>query len=105
MATRPTRSAPTAWPCLAARHGIPFYVAAPHSTFDLALADGSGIPIEERAAAEVTAPGGWQIAPEDGIKVFNPAFDVTPAELITAIITDRGVLRPPFRESIARLLS
>ncbi len=88
---------------LAARFGIPFYVAAPFSTFDLTLADGSGIPIEERSREEVAAPMGCQAAP-DGVKVFNPAFDVTPAELIAALITDRGVIRPPYRENIARML-
>ncbi|MCE5269891.1 S-methyl-5-thioribose-1-phosphate isomerase [bacterium] len=88
---------------LAARFGIPFYVAAPFSTFDLSLADGSGIPIEERAREEVAAPLGRTAAPE-GVRVFNPAFDVTPAELIAGLITDRGVIRPPFRENIARLL-
>jgi len=85
---------------LAARaHGIPFYVAAPHSTFDLSTPDGDAIPIEERAAAEVTEIGGVCIAPE-GITVANPAFDVTPAEFITAIITDAGILRSPYREAI-----
>lgn len=74
----------------AAHHGIPFYVAAPFSTVDASLAEGSLIPIEHRAASEVTA-----FVPE-GAEVFNPAFDVTPAGLISAIITDRGVFRPPF---------
>lgn len=80
---------------LAKAHGIPFYVAAPRSTFDLSLESGSGIPIEERAAEEVDA------AP--GVEVYNPAFDVTPAELIAALVTDRGVVRPPYRENIKRL--
>jgi len=88
---------------LAARFGIPFYVAAPFSTFDLSLADGAGIPIEERAREEVAAPLGRTAAPE-GVRVFNPAFDVTPAGLIAGLITDRGLIRPPFRENIARLL-
>ncbi len=90
--------------CLAARHGVPFYVAAPFSTFDLEITDGSLIPIEQRDSAEITAPRGVQFAPE-GVDVFNPAFDVTPAELITGIITDRGVLKPPFTDSIRSLLS
>jgi methylthioribose-1-phosphate isomerase len=80
---------------LAARaHGVPFYVAAPSSTVDLATPDGARIPIEERAAGEVTAWGGRRTAPE-GVGVWNPAFDVTPAELVTAIITDRGIFSPP----------
>ena len=78
---------------LANRHGVPFYVAAPWSTVDLNTPEGSKIPIEERSEREVTHCGGNRIAPE-GVKVFNPAFDVTPAGLITAIITDRGVFRP-----------
>ena len=82
-------------------HGIPFYVAAPFSTFDLTIPDGSGIPIEERGAAEVASPFGSRVAPE-GASVYNPAFDVTPAALISAIVTERGLLRPPFAESIRR---
>jgi methylthioribose-1-phosphate isomerase len=79
---------------LAARaHGVPFYVAAPSSTVDLATPDGSRIPIEERAREEVARVGDRTVAPE-GVPVWNPAFDVTPAELITGIITDRGVLAP-----------
>ena len=79
---------------LAARaHGVPFYVAAPSSTVDLATPDGAAIPIEERAAEEVAALGGRRSAPA-GVQVWNPAFDVTPAELVTAIITDRGVFEP-----------
>lgn len=78
---------------LAKHHGIPFYVAAPSSTFDLSLESGEKIPIEERNAAEVTHPFGHQIAPE-GVDVYNPAFDVTPAELITAIITENGIVKP-----------
>jgi methylthioribose-1-phosphate isomerase len=81
---------------LAAReHGVPFYVAAPFSTLDAELPDGSGIPIEERDPAEVTEIRGVRVAPE-GVKVYNPAFDVTPAELVTAIITDAGVFRAPY---------
>jgi methylthioribose-1-phosphate isomerase len=79
---------------------VPFYVAAPASTFDLGLPSGDAIPIEERAAAEVSRIGDMWTAPE-GAAVFNPAFDVTPADLVTALITDRGVLRPPYGESIA----
>jgi methylthioribose-1-phosphate isomerase len=88
---------------LAKRHGIPFYVAAPLSTFDPKIADGSQIPIEERPAAEVTGYRGTRWAPE-GVSVRNPAFDVTPAELVTAIISEKGIATPPYRESIAALL-
>ena len=85
---------------LAARaHGIPFYVAAPCSTIDRSVPDGDAIPIEERAAAEVTEIGGVRIAPE-GVTVATPAFDITPAACITAIITDTGILRPPYSEAI-----
>ncbi len=87
---------------LAKRHGIPFYVAAPLSTFDPKIPDGSHIPIEERPESEVTGYGDNRWAPQ-GVKVRNPAFDVTPAELITAIITEKGVARPPNRDSIAKL--
>ena len=86
---------------LAGAHGVPFYVAAPWSTIDVACPNGEAIPIEERSADEVTHIAGTTIAPE-GVRVKHPAFDVTPARLITAIITDRGVLRPPFTESIQR---
>lgn len=87
---------------LASYHGLPFYVAAPLSTVDLTLESGAEIPIEERSPQEVTHLCGVRVAPE-GVGVWNPAFDVTPAELITAIITDRGVARPPYRESLAAL--
>jgi methylthioribose-1-phosphate isomerase len=80
---------------LARAHGIPFYIAAPLSTIDPALSDGSAIPIEERKPEEVTHIAGIRIAPE-GIDVYNPAFDVTPHNLITAIVTEVGVLKPPF---------
>ena len=83
---------------LARHHGIPFYVAAPRSTVDLNAAGGSAIPIEERNVREVTHVGNIRIAPV-GAAVRNPAFDVTPAALITAIITERGVFRPPYRFS------
>jgi methylthioribose-1-phosphate isomerase len=80
---------------IAARHhGVPFYVVAPSSTIDPALADGGGIPIEQRDPAEVAAPEGLALAPE-GTQAWNPAFDVTPAELITAIVTERGVFEGP----------
>lgn len=85
---------------LAQAHDIPFYVAAPSSTFDRFLADGSLIPIEQRDPSEVTHGFGKQTAP-DGVAVYNPAFDVTPARLIAGIITEKGVLRPPYQESIA----
>jgi methylthioribose-1-phosphate isomerase len=84
---------------LAKEHGIPFYVAAPWSTFDLAAADGSQIPIEERSAKEVTHVGSSQVAPA-GAHVRNPAFDVTPHRYITAIVTDRGIFHPPFSKSL-----
>jgi len=88
---------------LAHAHNVPFYIAAPLTTIDPDCANGTLIPIEERSAAEVTSFGGKNIAPE-GVTVRHPAFDVTPARLITAIITDRGVLRAPFDESIRRAL-
>ena len=78
---------------LAKAHGLPFYVAAPSSTFDLTLADGSSIPIEQRDPREVTHGYGRATAPE-GVDVYNPAFDVTPADLIAGIITERGVISP-----------
>jgi methylthioribose-1-phosphate isomerase len=88
---------------LARQHGIPFYVAAPVSTVDLALATGDLIPIEERDAREVTHIREQRLAPE-GVAVENPAFDVTPGEFVAAIITDRGVARPPYTESLRKLL-
>jgi len=81
---------------LAKRFGVPFYVAAPSSSIDATLADGSRIPIEQREAREVTHVAGVATTPE-GVSVFNPAFDVTPAELITGIITEHGVHQPPYR--------
>jgi methylthioribose-1-phosphate isomerase len=89
---------------LAREHDIPFYVAAPLSTIDLATADGDGIPIEERNAREVTHVGAARLTPE-GAQVRNPAFDVTPARFVTAIITERGIARPPFTESLRLLCS
>lgn len=83
-------------------HGIPFYIAAPTSTFDFTIATGAQIPIEERKADEVRHFRSEQTAPE-GVAVFNPAFDVTPAELITGIITEHGVLKAPYTESIKKL--
>jgi len=85
---------------LAARHRVPFYVCAPISSVDLETADGAAIPIEERAALEVTEVRGRRIAPV-GTAVWNPAFDVTPAELITGLVTEEGVLRPPFGPALA----
>ena len=85
---------------LARHHGIPFYVAAPSSTFDLSLADGERIPIEQRDPREITHGFGRQTAP-DGIDVYNPAFDVTPAALIAGIITERGIIRPVNAATIA----
>jgi methylthioribose-1-phosphate isomerase len=84
---------------LAKEHRIPFYVAAPFNTIDLATATGAGIPIEQRNPREVTHSNGKQMTP-DGVGIENPAFDVTPAKYITAIITERGVLRAPFSDSI-----
>jgi methylthioribose-1-phosphate isomerase len=85
---------------LARHHGLPFYVAAPTSTIDPATPSGDRIVVEERDPAEVTAPLGVPVAPE-GTPARNPAFDVTPAELVTAIVTERGVLRPPYGASLA----
>jgi methylthioribose-1-phosphate isomerase len=87
---------------LAARHGIPFYIAAPRSTFDRDCPDGAAIPIEFREGNEVGGYGTTRWSP-GGLYAYNPAFDVTPAELIAAFITEQGVLRPPFGPSIARL--
>ncbi len=87
---------------MARRHGVPFYVAAPLSSIDLNCPNGASIPIEERAGRELTEFGGKQIAPK-GVHTFNPAFDVTPAELVTAIITERGVAYPPYTESLRAL--
>ncbi|MCW5965381.1 MAG: S-methyl-5-thioribose-1-phosphate isomerase [Bryobacterales bacterium] len=89
---------------LAKENGVPFYVAAPISTIDLKLASGDEIPIEERAASEVTRVGGVEVAP-DGIAVANPAFDVTPHRYVTGIITERGVARAPYTESLATLVN
>jgi methylthioribose-1-phosphate isomerase len=88
---------------LAAAHNIPFYVAAPTTTFDLSLASGDLIPIEQRASEEITHGFGRQTAPA-GIGVYNPAFDVTPARLIRAIITERGIIDPVNRETIAQVV-
>ena len=87
---------------LAKEHAIPFYVAAPFSTIDLETPDGSRIPIEQRSAREVTHMGDRQIAPT-GVKVENPAFDVTPHQYVTAIITELGVAREPYAETLRKL--
>jgi methylthioribose-1-phosphate isomerase len=87
---------------LAREHGIPFYVAAPWSTLDLATAHGDLIPIEQRSATEVTHSNGKQMTPH-GVAIENPAFDVTPAKYVTAIITERGVLRSPYEQSIQNM--
>lgn len=87
---------------LAKYHGVPFFVAAPYSTFDLKICDGRDIPIEQREPDEILAAAGWASA--GAPSVFNPAFDVTPAELITAIITDRGVIENPCQQAIESLL-
>jgi methylthioribose-1-phosphate isomerase len=88
---------------LAKENGVPFYVAAPISTLDLTLTDGDQIPIEQRAAEEVTHVHGVPVAP-DGTTVENPAFDVTPNRYVTAIVTERGVARPPYLESLRKLV-
>ena len=90
--------------CLAARHGIPFYVAAPRTTLDPALATGAAIPIEERPADEVRTAFGHPIAPRE-VPVRNPSFDVTPGELVAAIITEVGIARPPYAVSLPALLA
>ena len=87
---------------LAKEHGIPFYVAAPTSTVDLACPDGSQIPIEQRNSKEVTHIAGKQMVP-DGVSVENPAFDVTPAKYVTAIVTEKGIARAPYTESLRQL--
>ncbi|MCD6287516.1 MAG: S-methyl-5-thioribose-1-phosphate isomerase, partial [Candidatus Hydrogenedentes bacterium] len=84
---------------LAKSHKIPFYVAAPTSTFDLDIRSGDDIPIEQRGEDEITCGFGKRTAPV-GVKTYSPAFDVTPARLIAGIITERGILRPPYRRSI-----
>ena len=88
---------------LAKAHEIPFYIAAPLSTFDLSLVCGDDIPIEERPVDEITHGLGRQIAPT-GVNVYNPAFDVTPAHLITAIITERGLIQPVTKEEVRRVI-
>jgi methylthioribose-1-phosphate isomerase len=89
---------------LANKNGVPFYVAAPISTIDIKIKDGTQIPIEERSHEEVTHINGKRIA-ADGVRVYNPAFDVTEHELISAIITQKGILRKPYSESIRKLFS
>src|SRR4029077_6759994 len=88
---------------LAKAHGIPFYVAAPSSTFDRSIADGSAIPIEQRDPREATHGFGRKTAPE-GVEVYNPAFDVPPAELIAGIITEKGIIRPVNARTIREVL-
>ncbi len=89
---------------ISAFYRVPFYVAAPASTFDLSIGTGKGIPIEQRASHEVTSLFFKEEMSARGVHVYNPAFDVTPHGLITAIITDKGVIRPPFRRNIVRVL-
>jgi methylthioribose-1-phosphate isomerase len=89
---------------LAHEHGIPFYVAAPWSTIDLATSNGDQIPIEQRSPVEVTHINGRQMTPT-GVRIENPAFDVTPAKYVAAIVTERGVLRAPYAESIRAMAS
>ncbi len=83
-------------------YGIPFYSVVPVSTIDFSIPDGSAIPIEERDAEEVTHVQGVQVAPK-GMDVYNPAFDVTPRQNLTGIITEKGIIYPPFKENIERL--
>ena len=87
----------------AKRHGIPFYVAAPYSTFDLSLSSGDQIPIEQRDGQEIANGFGRTTAP-DGVRIYNPAFDVTPADLITAIITDRGIIQPVTESAVRKVI-
>jgi methylthioribose-1-phosphate isomerase len=89
---------------LAKHSGIPFYIAAPATTFDLSIDDGSGIPVEERDPEELTVFRGRRVAPA-GAKAWNPAFDVTPAGLITGFITDQGLITAPYRSGIQAKLS
>lgn len=89
---------------LAKRHGVPFFVAAPTSSIDLDCKSGADIPIEERDRREVTHVGGRRVA-ADGVEVFNPAFDVTPAELVTAIFTEAGVVKGDYRRGLARAVA
>jgi methylthioribose-1-phosphate isomerase len=88
---------------LAARHKIPFYVAAPYSTFDLSLESGADIPIELRGSAEITEGFGRRTAPEN-VRTYSPAFDVTPADLIAGIITERGIIQPVCKENVVKLM-
>jgi methylthioribose-1-phosphate isomerase len=88
---------------LAREHGIPFYLAAPSSTFDLSIKSGDQIPIEQRPADELRFLGREKITP-DGVDIYNPAFDVTPAENITAIISEKGIIQPPTVEKIRQVL-
>jgi methylthioribose-1-phosphate isomerase len=88
----------------AQKHGVPFYVVAPISTIDFRIASGQEIPIEERTAEEITEGFGRRTAPLNA-RVYNPAFDVTPHELITAIVTEAGVIRPPYERHLPALLS
>ncbi len=87
---------------LAKAHNIPFYVACPLSTIDLNTPSGQHIPIEERHEDEITVSFGKRTAPS-GVKVFNPSFDITPAEYVTAIITEKGIVRPPYSDSLRQL--
>jgi methylthioribose-1-phosphate isomerase len=89
---------------LARRHGLPFYVACPRSTIDLSAATGDDIPIEERSAEDVKGYGAMRWAPAD-VNVANPVFDITPAELVTALITEKGVTRAPDAAKIAALMA
>lgn len=89
---------------LAYYHGIPFYIAAPASTFDLCIKTGRDIPIEQRSGKEIAEMFFKKPMIASGVKIYNPAFDVTPSELITAIITDKGIIRKPYRENIKRII-
>jgi methylthioribose-1-phosphate isomerase len=88
---------------VAKENGVPFYAVAPTSTIDMSVPHGDAVPIEERSPAEVTHVEGVCIAPE-GVAVANPAFDVTPHRYVTAIVTERGIVRPPFHENLRRIM-
>ena len=89
---------------LARENGVPFYVAAPVSTIDLSTPEGDAIPIEQRDPSEVTHIGGSRVAPE-GVGASNPAFDITPHRYVTAIVTERGIVRPPYVETLRGLVA
>ena len=89
---------------MAKAHRIPFYVAAPISTIDAAAPDGEAIPVEQRPLEEISRIGGVELAPP-GIHILNPAFDITPAKYVTAIITEAGIIRPPYKRNLKQILT